>query len=257
MVLLLPAILASDQEISVVSKSQLRAAIYDCVMKLEKEDATRSYVDKVSLCIFTKLLRKMAHINEMSSISVKQCSAVSVLKEMVNDIISQTSTVCAGSDLSVFEETFLEGVIKALNAYEYGITDENAMDGQKMSLATVRDIGKDYTEISSMIMRNILEGADGGEKSSDVAYQVFKIVVEHFHSHTLLNREIRRLPIPIIAFSMTHHTHVLQNASFVEFSKRDSDISQETFKSWWVYSSMYQEYMSVISEIISLSQILA
>ncbi|GEQ72943.1 hypothetical protein JCM33374_g6631 [Metschnikowia sp. JCM 33374] len=257
MVSLLPAILASDTEISAVSKSQLRAAIYDCVTNLEKEDATRSDVDKVSICIFTKLLRKMAHINEMSSISVKQCSALSVLKEMVNDTISQTNTVCAGGDLSVFEEMFIEGVIKALNAYDYGIADDNAADSRRVSFATMRDMGKYFTEVSLMVIRNMLQIADRGELSSDLPYQIFHIVVKHWHVDTRLYREISRLPIPIIIFSMTHHTHVLQNASFVEFAKRDSDVSQETFKSWWVYSSMYQEYMSVISEIISLSRILA
>ncbi|GEQ70923.1 hypothetical protein JCM33374_g4604 [Metschnikowia sp. JCM 33374] len=255
-----PAIIASDHEVSSSSKIRLRASVKDCVMKLEGKVENSSCVDKIGLKTFTGLLTKMIHINEMTSASIELCHSVGVLKEMAGDVSSLIGTVPGYSESSVFEQISMNQFIKSLKAYEYELPDTSNSESKGLSLATIHNIGNCYMEASRMITREMQQipiCPDGGKLASDIPFQVFRISAKILHTVSLLSADVLQLPIRIITIIMTHHPHVLQNTSFERFSKCDPDLSKETFKSWWVYSSMFQEYMSVMSEVVALSQKLA
>ncbi|GEQ70921.1 hypothetical protein JCM33374_g4602 [Metschnikowia sp. JCM 33374] len=260
LLVIFPAILASDQEVPKDAKIQLRASIKDCVTNIVNEYPSNSSIHAAGLNIFTSILRKMIHINEMSSSTVELCYSVCVLKEMIGDVCSLTNTASEISDVSVFEEMFINGVIQALNAYEYHLTDNNTPESQQANITAINKIGKCFAKSSMMVLHDVSKiplCKEGGQVASDVPCQVFHISARIFHEACLSYPEFLCLPVPIIAFSFSHHTHVLQHACFERIAKRDRHLSRETFKAWWVYSSMFQEYTSVISEIIALSQSLA
>ncbi|GEQ70919.1 hypothetical protein JCM33374_g4600 [Metschnikowia sp. JCM 33374] len=249
--LIFPVTLASDQEVSSVCKSQFRSAVKDCVTKLETEVETLSYIGKGSMKTFSVLLRKMIHISEMASTSAKLCPTESVLKGMIADVRLLTDRVGDNIRFRAFEEIFIKGFIKAINAYQYDLAEEKTPDRQSVNLATINSIGVCFREVSGMVlhkMSQILSCIEKGDVAICVPHEVFHLSVELVHKVALLHPVIAQLPMPVFTSMMLQHTRVLQNASFVSFSHRGRQLSQEIFKSWWVYSSMFQEYLSVLSE---------
>ncbi|GEQ68320.1 hypothetical protein JCM33374_g1988 [Metschnikowia sp. JCM 33374] len=262
--LLFPVILASDQEVSKDSKIQLRVSVNACVRKLESEFTNDSSIDKTSLVIFTRALRNMIHINEMTSSRVQASHTKRIFKEVVGDLQSVICRFESSNDLSCFEEMFVKGVIKAINAYSCDLTDSSAPTITSTSPSpyptSLLSIGKALQQVlliasSTMSQLSCLTQED--ETDGDVPFQVFRLSAELFHELTLSYPEIVRLPIPIISFLMQHHTSEMQNISFSRFSRRGTDLCSGTFKTWWIFSAMFQEYMSVISEVVALSAALA
>ncbi|GEQ72937.1 hypothetical protein JCM33374_g6625 [Metschnikowia sp. JCM 33374] len=260
MVSILPSIIASDKEIPAVLKMQLRASVKTCVVKLENEFANLSSIDKVSLTTFTRILRKMIHINEMTSSSVKSCSSLTVFGEMVRDMRSLNSTSECSSEISGFTDMFIKGAIKSINAYKPGFSEISSVADQAASVTNILNIGKAFHDVSLIAIRTMSQISlkfDEEEAYKDVPYHVFHLSVKLVHERALLYPELSSLPIPIITSMVISYTNEMQKVSFAAFAKRGPDLSKETFKSWWVFSSMYQEYMSVIAEVVALSQALA
>ncbi|GEQ72942.1 hypothetical protein JCM33374_g6630 [Metschnikowia sp. JCM 33374] len=258
MVLIFPTILASDQEVSVASKMQLRASVNDCIRKLEDEIPTLASVDHRSLII---ILRKMIHINEMTSTSVKPCHVVDVFEEMISDTDLISTKVDGSSQSSPLEQLFIKAAINAHNAYNLNTSPISSDARSAENLTHILNIGKTFQQVSLLVTRTIQQirlGLREEDAGNDVPYQVFLLSTKLFHEITLSFPEIQQLPIPIITFIIILcATNEWQNVSFVRYASRGPDLSKETFKSWWVFSSMYQEYISVISELVALSHTLS
>ncbi|GEQ68310.1 hypothetical protein JCM33374_g1978 [Metschnikowia sp. JCM 33374] len=253
--LLLPTIIASDQEVPKVSKAQLRASMKECALKLENEFAVLPHIDSVSVTTFAGVLRKMIHINEMTSSSVKVSTEV-VFKEMIHDVKRLTTKVDYTSNISAFEEVFIKAATTAMYAYSYDPFSKTATNDTAY-ITNMHQIGNAFQDVVLMAARNILPVPlhhKASEMQKDVPYQLFHLSAKLFHQITLSHPEIRCLPIRIITFIISYFLNEMQRVSFAEFAKRDPAVSQETFKSWWIYSSMFQEYMGVMSEVVALSQ---
>ncbi|GEQ72939.1 hypothetical protein JCM33374_g6627 [Metschnikowia sp. JCM 33374] len=256
MVLVFPVILASDQEISKASKLQLRASIKQCVLHLENEEGDLPFVDKVSLITFTRVLRKMVHINEMTSVSVRISHGHSIFKEMVREIKLLTKNEEDMSGMSAFEEICANAITKGLNAHEFELVVRNPSNIPMNNTETIRKIANTFKEVLLMAtstMQQMPLCIMEEEVDRDVPYRLFHLSAELFHEITLSCREISRLPIPVISYMMLHYTNEMQNISFSESSRRAPELSKKTFKSWQVFFSMFQEYISVISEVVALS----
>ncbi|GEQ68304.1 hypothetical protein JCM33374_g1972 [Metschnikowia sp. JCM 33374] len=257
--LLLPVIIASDQEVPKVSKAQIRASIKDCVDKLENEVATFESIDKVSLTFFSRSLRKMIHISEMTSCDVKRSNTKSVFKEMISDFQSMTNTFDDVRGLSACEDLFITGTIKAVNAFSLNMSEFSFGPSHTSNITNIINIGKSFQEVSLLAMRSIVSISSRiqeGAIEKNVPYQLFHLSAKIFHQITLSFPEISQLPIRIITFIILYFTNEMQQVSFAAFARRDPELSQETFRCWWIFSSMFQEYMGLISEVVALSQIL-
>ncbi|GEQ72956.1 hypothetical protein JCM33374_g6644 [Metschnikowia sp. JCM 33374] len=237
LLLLLPLIVASDEEFASVSKAQLRTSVKEFAVKLENEVAPNSSIDKTSLTIFTRILRKMIHISELTSSSVKSSPTESVLKEMDHDIKSLTTTSDDTGDISPFQEIFIKGCMSALNAYKYNVSDLRDGNGQEGNLRTLINIGKSFQDVSLFITHTLQEiplGHQECDDSNDLPFQVFHLSAKFFHEVTLALPEFSQLPIPIITFIILYYTNEMQQVSFAKFARRGPDLSKETFKCWWV-----------------------
>ncbi|GEQ72953.1 hypothetical protein JCM33374_g6641 [Metschnikowia sp. JCM 33374] len=256
--LIFPVTISSDREVSSVSKAKLRASMKECVNTLENEFATFLSMDQISLTTFTRILRKMIHINEMTSCNLKLCDRASVFQEMVHDVKFLTRDVDESRGISAFEDMYITATIHALNAYNY---DEciRSTSSELADFSNLINIGKAFQDVSLLTARDMMSmqvNLTDEEIENDAPYQVFNLSAKLFHEVTLSYPGVMRLPIPIITFIILHATNQMQHVSFGGFAERGPDLSKETFKSWWVFSSMFQEYMCVISEVVALSQIL-
>ncbi|GEQ68324.1 hypothetical protein JCM33374_g1992 [Metschnikowia sp. JCM 33374] len=258
MLLLLPVIIASDQEVPKFSKAQLRASMKECALKLENEFAVLPGTDSISVTTFAGVLRKMIHINEMTSSRVKVSTEV-VFKEMIHNVKSLTTTVDHIRNISAFEELFIKGATAAMHAYSDDPFCKRSATNGTASVANIHHIGKSFQDVVLIATRAVspvsLEDKEGGTPK-DVPHQLFHLSAKLFHQVTLSYPEIRHLPIRKITFIISYFLNEMQQTSFAEFSRRDPDLSRDTFKSWWVFSSMFQEYMGVMSEVVALSHIL-
>ncbi|GEQ68300.1 hypothetical protein JCM33374_g1968 [Metschnikowia sp. JCM 33374] len=221
LLLIFPVIVASDQEVTMSAKQQLRVSVKNCVTRLEDEVSILSYIDKPSLTIFIQVLRKMLHLSEMTSSRPKLSHSEGVFKEMAQDIKSLTITASECGEVSPFEELFIKGTINAFNAYSYELMANSATASQMVNITNIHNIGKAFQEVVLNAAHSLLDipsGIQDGDDHKDVSYQ---------------------------------------KVSFAEFARRDPDLSKDTFKFWWVFSSMFQEYICVMSEVAALSQALA
>ncbi|GEQ67613.1 hypothetical protein JCM33374_g1278 [Metschnikowia sp. JCM 33374] len=262
LLLVFPMVLASDEEVPVVDKIQLRSSIKQCVDMLDAHSSNMN-IDIIGISIFKRLLRKMIHLNELTSCNVKSPYSGQVIKEMVRDLESEAN--CGLQDLggrSAYEETILQSVIISMNGYNFTLDDGISPSTSNQSIhivtqvmTTIFNLALKATDDIRMIPENATRrGLD--HVPQDVAYQVFKISSETLHM-LLSSDPMSKLPIPVITFIMLHLTNSMQYASFHEFQKRDPELSKETFKTWWVFSTMFQEYISIISEVFGLSETLS
>ncbi|GEQ67608.1 hypothetical protein JCM33374_g1273 [Metschnikowia sp. JCM 33374] len=262
LLLVFPAVLASDAEISVASKFHLRASLNNCVAILEHEFINLDSFDEPSLHIFKRLLRKMIHLNELTSCKVKLGYAYHVFQEIIRDIESEANCrVEYLSDRSSLEDTLVRGVVTSIHAYNFKfVNEENSDESSEFIIDAVISIAKAFQKSalsSTEDIRNIHTATNPFDDSpQDVAYQIFKVSSARLHIF-LQNPIIVKLPIPLITFIMLHFTNSMQYASFHEFQKRDPELSKETFKTWWVFSTMFQEYLNIISEVYALSETLS
>ncbi|GEQ67239.1 hypothetical protein JCM33374_g903 [Metschnikowia sp. JCM 33374] len=223
--MLFPVILASDQEVPCASKHQLRACVTKCVTELNHVSASLSCVDVNSLGSFTRTLRKMVHINEL-------------------------------------EEIIVRATIVAINAYHFEFSDGMQNPTEAGTIGVIASIAKAVALTVSCTTDNMSNIPLLGETDKvdniapDVPYQIFKLSMPHFHEKTLSYPIMKQLPIPIIIHVLKSTQNEIQNASLSRFACRETELSKETFKSWWVLFVIVQEYLDVLSEVVALSQML-
>ncbi|GEQ67609.1 hypothetical protein JCM33374_g1274 [Metschnikowia sp. JCM 33374] len=262
LLLLFPIIIASDEEVPSASKIQLRNSVKACVAKLQYERSSLVSIDRVGLETFTNILSKMVKLNEMTSCRVEVEYGERVLKEMVGDLeIAGRVSPESFTGKSPLEETYITSIVLAMNAYNFKIVEENTQTAQQDIIATISSLATTLqkTVMSTnrdmkMISPHAIQGLE--HKVLDVPYEVFKLAVRDFHQITLKESAVLKLPMSLISFIMLHKSNAMQYSSFQDFGKRDPKLSRESFKCWWVFSSMYQEYMSMIAEVVALSKTL-
>lgn len=85
-------------------------------------------------------------------------------------------------------------------------------------------------------------------KTFYLLFQMFIILSQLFHQICLSDPSISKLPIKVINCIRLSIHNEIHNVSFKKFGKRDHELSKDTFKTWWVYSSLTQEYMQILWE---------
>ncbi|GEQ72722.1 hypothetical protein JCM33374_g6410 [Metschnikowia sp. JCM 33374] len=263
LLLIFPVIIASDQEVASSLKRQLQASLRNCITKFGCDLAQSAPGIKMKLGNFTSILKKMLTLNQMASVSVRTSSPEIVLQEIVNDVKRFVdSKIDPLSDMMHLEESFVTTTIHSFNAYNYDLFKDSPEEGQGDVSDEILAIAKGFASAmltSTEIMQSIpLSAKSEGLKdvTQDLPHQIFKLSVELFHDLCLNNSSILRLPFPIINYVLTQTMNEMQNFSFNDYRKRDAELSKEVFRSWWVFATMFQEYLQVISEVLALSQLM-
>ncbi|GEQ67637.1 hypothetical protein JCM33374_g1302 [Metschnikowia sp. JCM 33374] len=259
LLLIFPAILASDQEISLALKRQLRSSLQNFISGCESEYDDNG--DDIPFRVFIKILTRMVALSGITSSKTKIGYTKLVIKEMVYDLKVASNfrkeNLLGRSDL---EENFITSIITSGNAYDFSLMDPLipvAQEDVMENIATLANILKNIVvrsiDIISMVPLSA-RSQDIPEVGDDVPYQVFRIVVEFFHKFTLASPLVRKLPMNVVTFIMMCLTNSIQKASFRDSVTRDRELSKETFKCWWIFSTMFQEYMGIISEVVAMSE---
>ncbi|GEQ67620.1 hypothetical protein JCM33374_g1285 [Metschnikowia sp. JCM 33374] len=261
--LVLPVVVSSDEEVPVLYKVQFRESVTKCVIRLETDFSNVSTVDTATLSIFTRTLRKMLTLNEMTSCKSAAAYAEGVLKEMIHDL--ESAAACEADslgDISLLEESYIQSIVIAMNAYNFSLPNDTAASRDSYEIETITRLSKLLKKIVMISKDKMSHIPEYDQRSGsthmphDVPFQIFKISTQLFHEATLADPLIVKFPIPVISFMMIHISNSMQYATFHDFGKRDPELSKETFKAWWIFSTMLQEYTDVISEVVSLSETL-
>ncbi|GEQ67621.1 hypothetical protein JCM33374_g1286 [Metschnikowia sp. JCM 33374] len=259
LLVVMPVIIASDEEVPKTSKAHIRASIKVFLDKLECPTSIVKNIEEKALRNFTKVLRLLVSFNEMTSGRIDTNYTDQVLKEMIRDVDSIAQFTAEVFDTrSELEQIFVEAIIKANNAFGF----QHAED---ISVSKYYAIIENVAAEAKTLMAIIILSKDAMTKvpelarsqgfryvSQDVPFQVFKIVAQIFHQVTLADPLVQKLPMQIITFVLVQVATFFQYDDFHNFAKRDPELSHETFRCWWMFSRMFQEYMSILSEVVAM-----
>ncbi|GEQ67625.1 hypothetical protein JCM33374_g1290 [Metschnikowia sp. JCM 33374] len=262
LILIVPFIVASDNEITLGLKIQLRASLTKCITRCESESVNhRGKLDDASFKVFTSILRKMVSLSEITSSRTKAGHADNVIQAMAGDLVVVTASRKENLfERSALEEMFITSIVTSTNAYGCNLVDAWSPTAEEDSIEKISMLSHILKNIV-VLWRNLIimipsYGRTEGENpiGVDVPYHVFTTFIQLFHEVTLADPLVQQLPICVINFIMTSLSSWIQNKTFTEFRKRDPELSKETFKCWWLFSTMVQEYLGIVSEVVALSE---
>ncbi|GEQ70414.1 hypothetical protein JCM33374_g4091 [Metschnikowia sp. JCM 33374] len=261
LLLVFPVILASDQDVTVTLKAQLQESIQNCIAKMDGESSSLAKVDKDNLKTYTGVLGKMIRLSEMTNTKVRGISPEHVLEEISKDVTDagRSSLGIKSTPLSL-DGRYLRVAILAFNAYGFDINEGNRGERKSTTDAAMLAISRKFTHATKAFSEKIQDipiwakfnGLTG--VAPTIPHQMFTIGVEIFHVTSLMDATVAKLPIPMLNMMLAQILNEVQTSSFEEFRNRDSGLSTEVFKSWWVFSIMFQEYLGIMGEVVALSQ---
>ncbi|GEQ72957.1 hypothetical protein JCM33374_g6645 [Metschnikowia sp. JCM 33374] len=175
LLLIFPVIVASDQEVTMSDKQQLRVAV--------KKLCYQGLKMKFPFCH-----AELSH-------------SEGVFKEMAQDIKSLTITASECGDVSPYEELFIKGTINALNAYSHELMANSATVSKMADVTNIHNIGKAFQKVAlvaTQAMSSIASGITDSELYNDVPYQVFHLSAFFFHEVTLYSSKSCNYLYPVI-----------------------------------------------------------
>lgn len=256
--LLSPIILDSGQGETYDTKAQLRSALNGLVTRLESEFETLTSTDSNHLLNFTKILKRMIHMNKLFLTRVKVSLAKRIVKELVFDMYQNDEIqLDLSGGKTILGQIVIRAVVMATNAFKCKFINEGSETGATDDI--ILKLALAFMNLSILVTESGLKlpesmDADTSEEAMfDLPFRIFNILSGVFHGIFLSDPYVIQLPIQVISFILLQITNEMQKVSFHQFSRRDSELSKETFKIWWVYSMTVQEYNGLISEIVTLS----
>lgn len=263
LLLILPMCLSYKEEVSSQDKIMLRSNLSEFLRYLESNREIFRARNINYLLNFINIIRKMVNFTILSLSSVKTTLVSAIMEEIVHDMTLEVEFLENHTYRATQkEESIYRRVAMAVKAMNCDYTDENLTrltDINEIILEIAKTFGKGCvlaTEYIAKIPENMTE-MDLLHEFYDLPFQIFKILARVFHDVCLSNHLVLQLPIAAINQIVLHINNDLQSISFNDFSKRDNDVSKDTFKAWWVYSAISGEYMCIFSEIVALSGRLA
>lgn len=263
LLLILPVCLSYKEEVSAQEKILLRSNLSEFLRYLESNRDVFRPRNTSYLLNFINIIRKMVNFTILSLSSVKTTLVAAIMEEMIHDMtleveLLENHTYTATKK----EESIYRRVAMAVKAMNCDFTDENSIrlaNINEIILEIAKAFGKGCviaTEDIGKIPGNMTE-KDLLHEFYDLPFQIFKVLARVFHDVCLSNHLVLQLPISAINQIVLHINNDLQSISFNDFSKRDNDVSKDTFKAWWVYSAISGEYMNILSEIVALSGLMS
>lgn len=253
--------LASKEEISCANQEQIRQSLSDLISNINVYLTTFPAVISNYLLNFINIIRKMIHLSRLGRTFVKTSSVGNITNEIVRDIKRP-----AGNPDKLFtittvtEELMFMSFMNATKAFKYDFFKEISRNRPKDTSASLRNLTLAFLKygeagsVSILLIPEFMTPDDLSQAVYDLPFQIFKILLFGLHKFWLADPLTRQLPIPVISYIARQVHKGLQEISFMNYGKRNHGLSQETFKSWWIYSTMMEEYLSVLSEIAALSE---
>ncbi|GEQ70731.1 hypothetical protein JCM33374_g4410 [Metschnikowia sp. JCM 33374] len=258
--LVFPVIVSSDEEVSSASKEQLRRSLETCVRELEV--LTSNNVGSTFLRTFMEILRKMTILLGMTSYKVPSSCAETILKEKYHKFsVAGTAKTGGFKARSPFEDLFFKSIMLSFKAVDFNIEDEFCESGGPGAHETIsrlaKMLAKKLTSVKDCIMKLLVQAKRDGSKNfcQDISYQLFKTEIQLFHE-SLADPLIGRLPISVVNLMLHTTSQLLQSGNVEEFKICDFESSTDDFQCSWVIFSMFQEYLNIIAEIVSLSKMI-
>lgn len=258
LLLIFPIILSDSKEASRDDKSQLQRNLENFVERVNTALQISEVVYPHSLVTLKNLFQKMIRINEFALTHVRSKSALAIVDEFIGDVKRPSDVQLDISDQeSANAESCFRAVYVAVNAFEC-ILPEGLKSKSPASIDIITKIAGSFQRCSLIVtkavlkIRDLITEDDLKQPLYDLPAQLLNALLPVLHGCCLCDPWITQLPIPVINFIILQINKELQNISFKDFGKRNSQLSQETFKTWWVYSSAIEEYMTIYSEISAL-----
>ncbi|GEQ67607.1 hypothetical protein JCM33374_g1272 [Metschnikowia sp. JCM 33374] len=265
LLMIFPVALSSDSEVDWSKKAQFRTSLKTCLGKLETETTKFTNFDHASLKMFIGVSRKMLYLNEMTSCKVKAPHTEEIINQMSAHLRTATAIKKESfNDVSPLESIYIRSITMSMNAYGFIHTDGEGLPVNDMHVAnSISNIAKEFKNTLLKSRKDIslmskYARRQGSKKvNQDIPYQLLKIGLKNFHEITLAKPLVLKLPMAMITFMTQYHFNWIQSASLHDFSVRSTEFAKEFFKCSWIFSSMYQEYVRILSEVVALSGMLS
>ncbi|GEQ70709.1 hypothetical protein JCM33374_g4388 [Metschnikowia sp. JCM 33374] len=262
MVMILPVVIASDTEVGATSKHHFRQAVNTCVAIIESDINNLSIIDEPSLKIFLAILKKMAHLSEMSSCKIKTPYTHSILEEVITRLeFAVAKEPNDFTNLSSIETMYIRSIMVSMNAYNFNVVEPDEVNSDAVadsisSLASLlrQTAIKSKGEIQKIPHLKEEQGTD--YMAQDIPHKVLHIVLKNFHEVTLSKPLFLKLPMAIFTSILSGYGNWIQTDSLTNFKKVDADFAKEGFRFSWFFSSMYHEYIKILSEVVALNETL-
>ncbi|GEQ71362.1 hypothetical protein JCM33374_g5045 [Metschnikowia sp. JCM 33374] len=263
LLLLFPVIIASEQEVSSHLQAQVRESVRNCITKIGHEILPLASA-KGDVRNFIGILEKMIRLNEIGRTKVSNISPERVIEVVAKDVKEVgTSKMDPANGLSLLEESYVRMALISFTAYYFDINEGIPAESQVDNHVALTRIAQTFARAAMVLIERLKSIRSSGERlgvnavTPDAPYQIFRLGAEILHEMTLRNPIVVKVPIPMINSMMTQISSEVQTSGFNEFGNRDLELSREVFKTWWVFSMMFQEYLCIMGEVIALSQRLA
>lgn len=258
-----PVVIASDEEVPNKNKVQVVICIRRLVTSVEDCFEKISPSQKSDLITFTLILKRMIHINTMLRSRMKTALIKNTLTEIIHDSVQLADLQLDSSrKVTKMGEIITHAVFVALTAFDFKIIEQGLEKPLRDYFGIIVQISKCFEEIcgnETDYLRQIVNSVEEKPKQGkdfDLVFQMFLRLAGFLHSTFLSNPIISQLPTVVMGHIIFKIMNQMQMVSFHDFGKREKKISQETFKTWWVYSMVNQEYFAIMSEIVALSSTL-
>lgn len=250
--LIFPIVFASDSEVLSSDKVKLRTLLNHFVTKLES-----SFVDIPefeNLMSFANIIKRMISFNTLILARYK----ISSIKDILRAMIDESPPISSSGKTSIKNLIIKQSTI-VCHAFDWDFIDENSKKSTMSHSIVVQNITKAYTKLfmgASEWFSLLGESLDEGNLSKstyDLLFHILKGALEVLHKRFLSETEILKLPIKLIENFLVSMNSEFQKSSFQNYAKRENGLSNEVFKTWWVHSSAFQDYMGIFAEISALS----
>lgn len=257
--LIAPVAFSSNKEVTFEDKELLRTSLTNFVTRLEYNLVGISLVKLNNIMGFTKIIRKMIGCNN----SLLSRVVTPLVKDVIR-IMGGGAQMAGGTEQALAMEQGMIKVIQhatitACNALSWKFVETHLNGSSSEREWIILKITKRYMEFSKTLLKRVSEipnsmiNDDFDQPTCDLPYRIFSELVQALHTVFMFDPLVLRLPIKLVELIVTSITNEFQKINFQSFGSLDHDLSKEIFKTWWVYSTAIQDYMSTISEIVALS----
>lgn len=249
--LIFPIIFTSGKEISNQEKSQLRESLSNFVTRLEV-----SFLDVPmfsNLMTFANIMNKMITFNKLLLSQYRLSSTESIVRAMIDD-----PQIELYSDPKLLGDIIFREASMACNAFNWEFFNGEMIEKTSQRII-LQNIANAYMKFAvngaAKVLRipELMSDEDLEDPTYETLYYMFEAMVKVFHEVFLYERSMLELPMKVISSFLYSIAYTFQNLSFRHVVNRETELSKEILRAWWVYLSAFQEYMDILSEINALS----
>lgn len=262
LLLYFPVFLASESEISKQNKLQISDNLTEFINTLQMSLGIMTLGNPNHFLNFTNILKKMINLAQLTLSHVKTRLVKKTITEFSQDLskIAASPENTAVGETTGLNELLFKSIFMTIKAVSYDFIEEGIQIRLSDNHEMIKEIANQFEECYEFVKNTILQIPENMSEEDlegelyDVSFQIFKLQLQLVHDIWLAQPLILQLPIRAISFIIQNMHKEFQEISFGDFGRREHEVSKETFKVWWVCSATIGEYISILSEIVGLSE---